>query len=212
MVDQGATSELRHPLFARLYVHVLNRLGSDEHNRRVLLDGLSGRVAEIGCGDGVNFALYPPSVTEVIGIEPEPYFRARAQTAARAAPIPVRVLEGHADALPLEDESVDAVIYSLVLCSVPSQAAALAQARRVLAPGGELRFYEHVAARGRVGLALQRAADQTFWPRAFGNCHTARDTQAAIAQAGFQIQRYRRLRFPNTEPPLPHILGVARRP
>jgi ubiquinone/menaquinone biosynthesis C-methylase UbiE len=122
------------------------------------------------------------------------------------------VIAGQADALPLQDESADAVISSLVLCSVPDQAEALQEMRRVLRPGGELRFYEHVAATNRLGNGLQRAADATFWPRAFGNCHTARDTKATIEHAGFVIERCRRLRFPKVEPPHPHIIGIARRP
>jgi ubiquinone/menaquinone biosynthesis C-methylase UbiE len=202
---------MRNPFFARLYAHILEPLAARDGNRRRLLAGVRGRVVEIGCGAGVNFALYPPTVTEVIAVEPEPYLRERAQHAAASAPVTVRVVSGQADRLPVEDESIDAVVSSLVLCSVPEQATPLSEMRRVLRPGGELRFYEHVAARNRLGLAVQRAADATFWPRAFGNCHTTRDTQAAIEDAGFAIDQSRRLRFPQVEPPLPHIIGIARR-
>jgi ubiquinone/menaquinone biosynthesis C-methylase UbiE len=147
----------------------------------------------------------------VIAIEPEPYLRRRAEHAAAAATVPIQVIAGQADRLPLADESVDHAVCSLVLCSVPDQATALAELRRVLRPGGELHFYEHVVAHNPVGRELQRAADATFWPRAFGNCHTTYDTKRAIEQAGFQIERCKRLAFPDTEPPLPHILGVGRR-
>jgi ubiquinone/menaquinone biosynthesis C-methylase UbiE len=129
--------------------------------------------------------------------------------------VPVRVLPGVADALPLEDESVDAAVASLVLCSVPDQDRALAELRRVLRPGGELRFYEHVISRrGPKRLLLQLADRSGLWPRIAGGCHPARDTGAAIERAGFQVRSREELMFAASrlEPSIPHILGVARRP
>jgi SAM-dependent methyltransferase len=192
----SALSDIRNPLFARLYARVLEPMAARDENRPRLLAGLEGRVLELGCGTGVNFPRYPDTVSEVVAVEPEPYLRRRALQAADAASVSVRVVAGQADALPLDDESVDAAVGEL---------------RRVLRPAGELRFYEHVVARNAIGRALQRAADLTFWPRAFGNCHVARDTSAAIAQAGFCIEQSERLTYPNVEPPHPHVLGVARR-
>lgn len=203
--------DIRNPFFSWFYAHLLEPLAARDRHRPRLLRDLTGRVVEVGCGAGVNFALYPATVTDVVAVEPEPYLRERAQRTARDAPVPVTVRPGTAEHLPLEDESMDAAVLSLVLCSVPDQATALAEVRRVLRPGGQLRFYEHVAARNRVGLALQRAADATFWTRAFGGCHTTRDTRASIERAGFAIERCRRLTFPAVEPPHPHIFGVARR-
>lgn len=204
--------DIRHPLFARLYARMFEPLAEHDQNRQRLLDDLDGRVLELGCGGGVNFARYPQSVTEVIAVEPEPYLRERAKQSASNAPVPVRVLAGQADDIPLEDESVDRAVCSLVLCSVPDQSSALAELRRVLRPGGWLHFYEHVVAHNRAGRALQHVADATFWPHLFGNCRTARDTRAAIERAGFQVQRCERLTYPDVEPPLPHILGSAVRP
>jgi SAM-dependent methyltransferase len=119
--------------------------GENEHRRRAL-EGLTGVVVELGAGDGANFPLYPETVTEVIAVEPEPRFRAQATEVARSAPVPIRVEPGTAAELPVADGSVDAVLASLVLCTVPDQPAALAEARRAIRPGGELRFYEHVHA------------------------------------------------------------------
>lgn len=205
---------LKHPLFARVYTRVAraeDERGNAE-NRRELLAGLTGRVVEVGSGIGSNFAHYPPGVTEVIAIEPEPYLRARSEEAAAAAPVPVRVLDGVADALPIEDETVDAGVASLVLCSVPDQSTALAELRRVIKPGGELRFYEHVIANRPSRRKFQRFMDATLWPRMAGGCHMTRDTRAAIDAAGFIVQRSRRFPYPAGSFGLPHILGSARRP
>jgi ubiquinone/menaquinone biosynthesis C-methylase UbiE len=137
-----------------------------------------------------------------------------AERAAATAPVPVTVVAGTAEALPLGDGDADAVVASLVLCSVPDQAVALAEARRVLRPGGELRFYEHVIARCQPRRAILQFADHSgLWPKIAGGCHPARDTGAAIEAAGFTIERCERFLFSPSrlEPSVPHILGVARR-
>src|SRR4051794_14595280 len=141
-----APADLPRPRFARMYLRAAKtaeQRGATDHRRR-LLAGLDGTVVELGAGHGLNFPHYPADVTEVIAIEPEPTLRAHATEAAAGAPVPVRVVGGVADDLPLADESVDAAVASLVLCSVPDQDRALAELRRVLRSGGELRFYEHV--------------------------------------------------------------------
>jgi hypothetical protein len=95
---------------------------------------------------------------------------------------------------------------------VPDQSAALAELHRVLRPGGELRFYEHVLSHKPPVARSQRVVDGLFWPRAFGGCHTARDTPTAIADAGFAIERQRRLTVgPRFVPAAPHVLGSAHR-
>jgi ubiquinone/menaquinone biosynthesis C-methylase UbiE len=128
--------------------------------------------------------------------------------------VPVRVVDGTADALPTPDASMDGAVASLVLCSVPNQARALAELHRVLRPGGELRFFEPVRA-DTTGLArVQRLAD-LIWPTLLGGCHTSRHTLAAISAAGFQITSIQRFRFPKSrlpQPAAPHVLGVAHRP
>ncbi|MGH2714027.1 MAG: methyltransferase domain-containing protein [Thermoleophilaceae bacterium] len=212
----GAT-DIRRPFFARMYPKAAaraDRRGATDHRRR-LLDGLSGRVVELGAGNGLNFAHYPTTVTEVVAIEPEPNLRAAAEAAAQRAAITVTVRAGTADHLPLEDGEVDAALASLVLCSVPDQASALAELHRVLRPGGELRFYEHVIARCQPKRTILQLADRSgLWPAIAGGCHPARDTGAAIEAAGFTIERSERFGFSASavEPSVPHILGVARRP
>jgi ubiquinone/menaquinone biosynthesis C-methylase UbiE len=205
------------PIFARILARTAlleERRGGAEHRRR-LLAGLRGRVIEVGAGSGVSFAYYPASVTELVAVEPEAHLRAMAKEAAAAAPIAVRVVEGVADALPLDDASMDAAVVTAVLCSVSDPAAALRELARVIRPGGELRFFEHVAARSRRLARLQRALDATVWPRVNGGCHTSRDTEAAIRAAGFQIEERERFSFRAhvlAAPVAPRILGRARRP
>lgn len=207
-----------HPVFARVYERLsvrMDRAGGAEH-RRDLVAGLAGRVIEVGAGNGLTFAHYPPQVTEVVAVEPEPRLRAAAITAAATAPVPVRVLDGLADALPTDDGEFDAAVTALVLCTVPDQNAALTEIRRVLRPGGQLRFYEHITAEAPGAMhRAQRLADATLWPRLFGGCHTSRDTLTAITAAGFTLDELHRFRFPHTgptSPAAPHVRGTATRP
>jgi SAM-dependent methyltransferase len=205
-----------HPVFARIYAKVADigeRRGAAEH-RRKLLAGLSGRVIELGAGGGANFAHYPTTVSEVVAVEPERYLRERAQQAAADAPVAVSVVDGLGDRLPGEAGSFDAGVAALVLCTVPDQPSALAELHRVIRPGGELRFYEHVVGHGKLESRFQRLADATFWPHVAGGCHMARDTTAGIEQAGFAIETCERFPFSPAPflPPDPHILGIARRP
>jgi ubiquinone/menaquinone biosynthesis C-methylase UbiE len=185
--------------------------GVAEHRRR-LLAGVRGRVVEIGSGNGLCLAHYPPEVTEVAAVEPDPYLRSLALRAAQTAPVPVRVLDGVAESLPFEDAQFDAAVAALVLCSVRDPRRALGELRRVLVPGGELRYYEHVVSRGHVAASAQRLMDATLWPRIAGGCHMARDTGALIREAGFAVQREERIPvgLSASRAPLPHLIGIAR--
>ena len=206
---------VEHPLCARLYVRQsrqAERLGLAA--RRVeLLAGLSGRVLEVGAGNGLNFTHYPRSVIEPVAVEPEPHLREHAERAALEASVPTTVVDAVAEKLPFPDAAFGAAVASLMLCSVADVTAALAELHRMLRPGGELRFFEHVASSRSAWRTLQRAADATLWPRLSGGCHLGRDTEHLIAAAGFTIERCDRFTFriPPLDPPKTHILGVARR-
>jgi ubiquinone/menaquinone biosynthesis C-methylase UbiE len=208
-----AAAEVEHPLFARFATYIAANEGDEERElRRETLAGLRGRVIEIGSGSGPNFEHYPDSVTELVAVEPEANLRATAVEAARMSGRPIQVVEAVADQLPFEDGSFDAAVAVLVLCSVPDQARALAELHRVLRPGAELRFYEHVIGTSNRLSRLQRVLAPGL-ARVFGGCRADRDTGAAIERAGFRMDRYRRfLRRNLTEAPAaPRILGVARR-
>lgn len=208
---------VRHPLFARFYGRVspLEDRAGFADRRRQLLAGLRGRVVEVGAGNGLNFAHYPPEVTRVLAVEPEAHLRRLARRQADKAPVLVEVVDGVAQALPAGDASVDAAVASLVLCSVSDQPVALAELHRVIRPGGELRFVEHVRAATPTLRLAQRVLDATVWPTLVGGCHTSRDTIAAITAAGFDVQSSDRFRFPDFRVPLPttpHVVGVGVRP
>jgi ubiquinone/menaquinone biosynthesis C-methylase UbiE len=213
--DRPAADGLRHRLFAWWYpksAAATDRLGFAEY-RRAALAGLAGEVVEIGPGHGPNFALYPPAVTRIVAVEPEPHMRGLALAAARAASVPAEVVAGSAERIPAGDGSFDAAVVTLVLCSVRDQEAALREVRRVLRPGGRLHFLEHVRAASGRAAAVQRALDGSrLWPLVGGGCHCARDTAASIERAGFTLERCERFSFPDSglpRPTGPHIVGTA---
>jgi ubiquinone/menaquinone biosynthesis C-methylase UbiE len=205
-------ADIRHPLFARVFDRLSRTMEKDVGPYRdELLAGLSGRVVEIGPGNGSNFRHYPDPVTELVAVEPEPYLRSKAARAAESVAINVTVRAGTADSLGLADETMDAAVSSLVLCSVRDQAAALGEIRRVLKPGGQLRFLEHVRAPTRKA-RVQAMLDATIWPRLGGGCHCGRDTLAAIRDAGFTVERVRSANLgPGWMFTNPHVIGRAAR-
>jgi ubiquinone/menaquinone biosynthesis C-methylase UbiE len=210
-------TDRRRPVFSRVYARISEGMDAEGLGelRAELLAPLAGRVVEVGCGNGRNFARYPSAVTQVTAVEPEPHLRGLATRAAADAPVPVTVVPGTAEALPLPDAAVDAAVLCLVLCSLPDRAAALAELSRVLRAGGTLVFLEHGLAPTRPLRVVQRIADATVWPLLAGGCHTATDPVGLVEQAGFEVTALRRLRFPDTRVPLPatpHVLGSARRP
>jgi SAM-dependent methyltransferase len=214
MTAAASAPRVDNPFFARIWPLVAAReVEAVRALRRENLAGLSGRVLEVGAGIGTNFALYPTSVEQVVAVEPEPRLAVRARAAAAAAAVPIVVtgetVEAFSGAKPF-----DAVVCSLVLCSVQDPAMVLRRLHSLLRPGGELRYLEHVASAGARG-RLQRVADATLWPRLLGNCHTHRDTERAILDAGFKVDTSRREWTLPVWAPLPVselLVGRARRP
>lgn len=208
------TTVVDNPFFARVWpVVASHETEAVRALRRENLAGLSGRVLEVGAGIGTNFPNYPDSVEEVIAVEPEPRLAAHARAAAAAAPARIVVesetVEGFSGGTPF-----DAVVCSLVLCSVRDPAGVLQRLYSLLRPDGELRYLEHVASAGVRG-RYQRLADATLWPRLFGNCHTHRDAERSIIDAGFEIDTSRREFTLPLWAPMPVselLLGRARRP
>ncbi len=208
-----STTEVRHPIFARFFVGLSRLMERDLGEQRdELLAGLTGRVVEIGAGNGMNFRHYPAAVEQVVALEPEPYLREKATKAASQAAVRVSVRDGVADRLPFDEASFDAAVVSLVLCSVPDPARALAEIRRVLKPAGELRLLEHVRSdRPRMASVQDRFDRSGIWPRLAGGCHCSRESVASIEAAGFAIERARSFGLgPSCGLTYPHVVGVAR--
>ena len=210
----ATASTVDNPFFARIFPTIAaHETEVVRALRRENLAGLSGRVLEVGAGIGTNFAFYPDSVEQVVAIEPERRLVARARDAAADAPVPVRVINGTVEDFAVA-EPFDAVVCSLVLCSIVDPDAVLRQLLSQLRPAGQLRYFEHVASDGVRG-GLQRFADATFWPKLLGNCHTHRDTEQSIVEAGFELDVVRREQTLPAWVPLPVselALGRARRP
>lgn len=188
------SNSVDNPFFARMWTFMsahepeaLKRL------RQENLAGLSGRVLEVGAGTGTNFAHYPTTVTEVVAVEPERRLAEQAQRAAATAPVCVTVSTDTVEQFAASGaEPFDAVVCSLVLCSVDEPNDVLRQIHSTLRSGGELRYLEHIASTGWRS-RIQRAADATVWPRLAGNCHTHRHTEQTIVGVGFDVAAARRV-------------------
>lgn len=208
------TTVVDNPFFARVWpVVATHEAEAIRAMRRENLAGLSGRVLEVGAGIGTNFPHYPDSVDEVIAMEPEPRLAAQARAAARAVPVRVVVTGETVEAFS-GAEPFDAVVCSLVLCSVRDPESVLRRLFSLLRPGGELRYLEHIASAGARG-RFQRFVDATVWPRLFGNCHTHRDTERSIVEAGFEVDTSRREFTLPAWAPMPVselLIGRAHRP
>lgn len=157
------------------------------YRRRVVAEA-RGRVLEIGIGSGINLPLYSAGVRRVIGLDPSPALLARARAAAIRAGDALTLLDASAEAIPLENGSVDTVVTTWTLCSIPDAAQALHEVRRVLADGGTLLFVEH----GRSpDTSIARWQDRLtpLWKRAAGGCHLNRPIDRLIEASGFRIER-----------------------
>lgn len=200
----------RHPIFAFVYPLTV-RLGERTvgPRRARLLATAQGTVVEIGTGTGVNFPYYPPGV-EVTATEVEPGLVRKARRAAARWPS-IEVRAASADALPFSDGSIDTVVSTMVLCTVPDLAAALEEIRRVLRPHGRLLFLEHVRS-DDPELAHKQDRGERRQMRLAAGCHPNRDTVAAIAAAGFELEPVERFALPGPKLTRPGVSGAARDP
>ncbi len=161
--------------------------GSFRWERKQLLPTLQGTVVEIGIGSGLNLPHYPETVTKVIGIEPDEGMLKKAQPRADAAPFPVELMQGVAEALPLEDQSTDTLLLTFTLCTLPDVPGALREFRRVLRPNGRLLFAEH----GRSpdpGVARWQDRLNGLWKPLAGGCNLNREILTLLEDGGFAVE------------------------
>ncbi|WP_248763039.1 class I SAM-dependent methyltransferase [Pseudarthrobacter sp. SSS035] len=200
---------VRHRLFAAMYDTLSASVERRELSprRARLLSPLAGTVVDVGAGTGANLRHFRHA-DRVILVEPDPYMRARLRARLGESPVPVEVSDADAEHLPLPDGTADAVVFTLVLCSVPDQRLALLEARRVLKPGGTLALLEHVRGQGRAARWQDRL--DGLWGRCVApGCHLNRNTVASIGEAGFEFTEVSRLEAPAVALATPIIAGTA---
>ncbi|RRJ83647.1 class I SAM-dependent methyltransferase [Aestuariirhabdus litorea] len=183
--------------------------------RQALLADCRGRVLEIGAGTGASLEFYPPHLDELLVCEPDPGMRALLTQRVDNATLPftASVADFAGERLEVGDESMDAVVSSLVLCSVQHQRGTLHEIYRVLKPGGQLFFLEHVAAEAGSSRHRWQRWIEPVWKRLAGNCHLTRCTEQAMIEAGFEIAQVERQSLRKVPAVVrPSIRGVARKP
>ena len=179
--------------------------------RREVLSGASGRTIDVGAGTGVNVELFPPQVTELVLAEPDPHMAAKLRPKLRASGVAAELIEAPAERLPFEPASFDTVAFTLVLCTVPDPVAALAEAARILRPGGKLLFVEHVRSE-EPRLARWQDRLEKPWRFLADGCHCNRDTVAAIEASPFELGPVEQGQMPKTPPIVrPLVRGSATR-
>ncbi|MGB7587768.1 MAG: class I SAM-dependent methyltransferase [Solirubrobacterales bacterium] len=177
--------------------------------RSELLAEASGRTIDIGAGTGANIGLYPAAVTELVMVEPDPHMAKRLLQRLGNSRSTGELVEAPAERLPFDDSSFDTAVFTLVLCTVPDQAAALAEAARVLRPGGKLLFLEHVRSR-KPGVARWQDRLEKPWRFLGDGCHCNRDTPAAIEASPLTLDHVERGRMPKAPPIVrPLVRGSA---
>lgn len=178
-------------LYQHYVVPCLTHLAMDQKQllpfRRRVVGAAEGRVLEIGIGSGLNLPLYGAAVASVIGLEPSPQLLSRARPRASAATVPVTLLDASAEAIPLDGSSIDTVVTTWTLCTIPNASRALAEMRRVLKPGGALLFVEHGRA-PEPGVARWQDRLDPLWSRIAGGCHLNRKMDDLLAASGFRIE------------------------
>ncbi|HMJ73047.1 MAG TPA: class I SAM-dependent methyltransferase [Solirubrobacterales bacterium] len=188
-------------LFAAVYDRGLK--GTEEAGlqemRRETLRAARGRTIDLGAGTGANLPLYPDAVTELVLAEPDPHMSKQLRQKLAQSDRSAELVEAPAEQLPFEDSSFDTAVFTLVLCTVPNPEAALAEAARILKPGGKLLFVEHVRANDP-GLARWQDRLEKPWRFIGDGCHCNRDTVASIEASPLTVERVERGRLPKAPP------------
>lgn len=176
-------------------VHLAMRTKVLRPYRERIIGAAEGCVLEIGVGPGLNLPLYGANVSRVIGLEPSPELLRMSRQQRHAARVPIELIEGSAEALPLENDSIDTAVTTWTLCSITDAERALRECRRILRSGGSLLFVEHGRA-PEASVARWQVRLDPLWRRVAGGCHLNRKIDALISGAGFRIETLRNSRVP----------------
>ena len=196
-------------LFAWLMAHATAKYEAEMSDRkRELFSDLHGNVLEIGSGTGPNLRYYPSDI-HWTGIEPNSHMYPYLQQEAERVGLDIDIKSGTAEQLDVEDASIDAVVSTLVLCSVENLSSVLQEVLRVLKPGGQFFFLEHVAAPQRTGLRQIQNWIQPLWTLLGDGCHPNRETWVALENAGFERVDYQHFRADVPAIVSPQIIGMA---
>lgn len=180
--------------------------------RANLVGGLEGEVLDLGAGTGANIPYWPPSVAHVVAAEPDPGMASRLRERARND-ARIEVVSSTAEQLPFADEAFDAVVSTLVLCTVGDLERSIAEIHRVLRPGGQLVFLEHVASETNPLRKLGQRILEPGWKKIAGGCHLTRRTHVAIERAGFRMESLTRESMRGALPVVREtVRGIARKP
>lgn len=205
-VQPSPNSEPEHPALAAILDVAMASL---RPIRRDLIARAHGQVLEVGVGTGMNFPFYGAG-TRVVGVEPDPHMLRRARHKARRVDAAVELVKASGEALPFEDESFDCAVLTWVLCTIPDPQAALSEIYRVLRPGGQVLFAEHLHSAHPLPAKLQTWMDP-LWQRLAGGCHLTRNGVQLIEEAGFRLTEVAP-RGPQRLTLLPNTMGQGVRP
>ena len=190
-------------------VHLACGTKPNRRQRQKIVPLAKGRVLEIGIGSGLNLEFYDSArVEHVWGLDPSPEMWAIAEASARKQPFKVEFIEAGAERIPLEDRSVDTVVITYTLCTIPEATAALADMRRVLKPGGELVFCEHGLAPDE-GVRRWQHRVNPVWRRVGGGCNLNRDIPSLLKAGGFRIRAMDTMYIPGWKPASFNYWGTA---
>lgn len=190
-------------------LHIACGLKPFRMQREKVVPAASGRILEVGSGSGLNFSFYDPAKVErLLALEPDPGMQAKAQRAARGLGFEIEMLGLRGEEIPLEDNSVDTVVITYTMCTIPGVDEALQQMRRVLKPGGKMLFTEH----GRApDAAVRRWQDRLnpTWKRFAGGCNLNREIPVLIKGAGFRLDHLEQDYLPGWKPVTFNYWGAA---
>lgn len=203
-----------HKWFAAFWERMVRIESAKERRLRDdIAGGASGRVLEIGCGVGANFPYYHDGIESLAAGDPDPYMVERARRHAADAERPIDIQQFPAEEIPFPDASFDTVVSTLNMCTIADLPRALSEVKRVLKPGGQYRFFDHVRYVNRLGALVQDAITPA-WRWIGAGCNPNRDIAATMTDSGFQFDRLEKTTIVPPIPPMlfvrPQIIGVAR--